>query len=334
MNNENHNNQINHKNHSSDMDKTGFIAYLQSKDLVLKTITNYVKYVGEFFAKTKKEDIQIVKPDILKFLEYLKNTRKVQNAYRSFYLTALNHYFSFLYENEKIAKNPCLFLKIHGITRKKLYKIYTPEELDQLFDNYYLLYVRNYDDSYMSKNYQKESRLSKERNALALSILINQGAMTGDIEKIEVGDVDLIKATLKIRGGKKSTPRTLPLKATQIGLFMHYLQNIRPQLLEYHATETNKLFLPLAKDSKKGTNHNTLIYGFFALTTLLKTIDKQLVNVLQIRASVITNWIKTEGLRKAQYLAGHRYVSSTERFLPNNLDNLIDDINKLNPFDF
>jgi site-specific recombinase XerD len=315
------------------MDKTGFIKYLEGKDFAVKTISNYVKYVGEFLAKTKKEDIQIVKPDVLKFLEYLKNTRKVQNAYRSFYLVALNHYFTFLYQTEKIAKNPCLFLKIRGIKRKTLYKIYTPEEMEELFDAYYQLFIRNYDGSHMPKNSQRQSKLSKERNALILSILINQGTTTGEIEKIELSDIDLIKATIKIRSARRGDIRTLPLKATQIGLFMNYLQKIRPQLSE---KDGNKLFTStLYRNGKqRKTKENDINYAFFALTTTLKSIDKQFVNVLQLRASVISFWIKTQGLRKAQYLAGHRYICTTERYVTNNLDGLIDDINKLHPFDF
>lgn len=314
------------------MDKQGFTGYLEGKNFAAKTITNYLKYVGQFSAKVRKEDIQVTKPDVLKFLEYLKNTRKVQNEYRSYYLNALNHYFTFLHQSGHIAQNPCLLLKIRGTNKKKLYKTYTPEELDLLFDNYYQLFVRGYDDSHIPFNNQKQSKLSKERNALALSILINQGATTTEIEKIELDDIDFIKASIKIQGGKKLNSRVLPLKATQIGLFMHYLQNIRPQLLAYHVTNTDKLFLPLAKDSRKGTSHDTLTYAFFALTNQLRGMDKQFLNVLQVRASVITNWIKTQGLRKAQYLAGHRYISTTEKYVVNNLDGLTDDISKLHPF--
>jgi site-specific recombinase XerD len=316
------------------MDKTGFIKYLEGKDLAIKTITEQTRLVNLFFAKVKKEELEITKPDVLQYLEYLKNKRKVQNHTRYQYLSALNHYFTFLYQAEKIAKNPCSFIKIQGLYTRKLYKIYTPEELEKLFDTYYQLFVRDFDDSYMCKNYQKQSRLSKERNALALSILINQGVTTTEIEKIELNDIDLMKATVKMHGNNQLKSRILPLKATQIGLFINYLQNIRPKLLEYHAIESNKLFLQVAKDNKKGTDHDTLNYAFFALTKILKGIDKQFVNTLQVRASVITNWIKTQGLRKAQYLAGHRYVSSTERYVCNNLDGLINDINKLHPFDF
>jgi site-specific recombinase XerD len=314
------------------MNKSRFIAYLEGKDFAIKTITSYVKYTEEFLKKTKKEELQITKPDVLKFLEYLKNTRKVQNAYRSYYLVALNHYFTFLYKEGKIAINPCLFLKIRGIKRKTLYKIYSAEEMEQLFDAYYQLFVCNYDDKHLPKNMQKISALSKERNALILSVLINQGITTGEIDRIEVNDIDLMKATIKIKGSKKLNDRVLPVKATQIGLFMNYLQNIRPQLVEYQKEDTNKLFLPLPNGNQKKTDTTTTQYAFYMLTNAIKTIDKQFINVLQIRASVITFWIKTQGLRKAQYLAGHRYISTTEKYLPNNLDNLTDDINKLHPF--
>jgi site-specific recombinase XerD len=322
------------------MDKNGFIAYLESKGFAINTIKNAVKYTEQFFTHIQKEDIQITKPDILKFLEYLKNSRKIQNAYRRHYLDALKHYFTFLGKNEQISKNPCLLLKIRGQKRKTLYKIYTPEELDALFDNYYQFFVCHYDDSHIPKNQRKRSALNKNKKALLLSVLVYQGTTTREIEKIEINDVDLIKATLKIRGGQHSNSRTLPLKATQIGLFMHYLQNIRPQFIEYQQKESDLLFLALPDAGKKGKTKvykNTLQLSnntFPMIAKQVKSIDEHFFNFKQVRASVITNWLKTQGLRKAQYLAGHRYISSTESYLPNNLDDLIDDINKLHPFDF
>jgi site-specific recombinase XerD len=125
----------------------GFTAYLESKDITAHTIACYVKFVELFLEKVQKEDVQITKPDVLKHLEYLKNNRKIQNNTRQHHLSALNHYFTFLLRNGLIVENPCFLLKIRGIKRKTLYKIYTIEELEQLCDSYYQLFVRNYDDS-------------------------------------------------------------------------------------------------------------------------------------------------------------------------------------------
>jgi len=315
------------------MDTKGFTTYLEGKNLASLTIALYIRSVGVFFSHLKKEETEITKPDILKHLEYLKNSRKQQNKSRKIHLTAINHYFSFLYNAGQIAKNPASFLEIRGVKRKTLHKIYTPDELDELLDSYYQLFVRGYDYSrFKGTISRKQSELGRERNAAILTILVHQGVFTSEIIKMETDDLDLRKATIKIRGSKKHNERTLPLKASQMGILMHYLQNIRPQLLEYQGAETEKLFLALPAIDKKKKDGDMTDKVFSQLTAQIKTIDRQFTNSRQIRASVITHWIKTHGLRKAQNLAGHKNVISTEEYLSNNLDDLTNDINKLHPF--
>jgi integrase/recombinase XerD len=46
---------------------------------------------------------------------------------------------------------------------------------------------------------------------------------------------------------------------------------------------------------------------------------------------VISYWIAVYGLRKAQYLAGHRFISSTEEYQQQDLDELQGDIDKFHP---
>jgi site-specific recombinase XerD len=317
-----------------------FIKYLEKKDFAPTTQKGLLFRVQMFFKWAKVynersriiEAEQVTKPDVLRYLEYLKNRKGYQNTSRSHVLVALNHYFTFLQKSGQIDKNPCNFLKIRGTQGKKLYKLYTCEELDTLFDNFYHFFVRNFDDSKIPKSTRNQVILSRERNAVVLSVLLNQGVITGEIERIKTSDLDLTKAILKIRGGILGNERILPLKAAQIGLFINYLQNIRPQFIEYQAKESDKLFLSLHESSNKKTNGGTLKSAFTILSKQLKSIDKQFINFKQVRASLITFWLKTYGLRKAQHFAGHRSVSTTERYKPNNLDALTDDINKMNPF--
>jgi site-specific recombinase XerD len=313
------------------MDKKGFIKYMETKGFAQRTKEGHLQNLDMFFNHVKQADIQVTKPDVLRYLEHLKN-RGLQNVTRKSHLTSISHYFTFLCKDGQRADNPCWFLKIRGTNKRTLYRIYSPEELDELFDAYYQLFVRAYDDSRQRHDLQRRySALSKERNALILSILIHQGATTPEIDRIETGDIDLIRATIQIRGGKHCADRILPLKATQIGLFMNYLQKIRPQFVEYHAKESNRLFLPLVTNDPKQLNHKRIdIYGLLAKQ--IKQIDKRFINYTQIRASVITFWLKTHGLRKAQYMAGHRNISTTEAYLPNNMEDLASDINRLHPF--
>lgn len=68
-----------------------------------------------------------------------------------------------------------------------------------------------------------------------------------------------------------------------------------------------------------------------SLTT--PTIVKSLAVILEhLRASVITHWVQVYDLRKAQYLAGHRHVSSTEAYKQQVLDELQADVKKFHPF--
>ena len=314
------------------MNKNEFTEYLEGKGLAPRTQKEYLSSAELFFAWAKKEDLQVTKPDVLRYLEYLKN-KGLQNISRRNQLIALNHYFSFLYQSEQITANPCLLLKIRGANKKTLFKIYTPEELDVLFDNYYQLFVRGYDYSHQKQEKQIQYlKLNRERNAVILSVLANQGIITREIKGIEMGDLDLTKATIKIRGEKRLNDRTLPLKASQMGLLINYLQNIRPQLTEYQTKESEKLFLPLPAKKYETTDYDIGRGVIGSLTTQIKSIDKQFINFQHVRASVIAYWIKTQGLRKAQHFAGHRNISTTERYLANNLDDLTDDINKLHPF--
>ena len=63
----------------------------------------------------------------------------------------------------------------------------------------------------------------------------------------------------------------------------------------------------------------------------LRKINSRIKNFEQIRASVITQWVKQYDLRKAQYLDGHKYVGSTEKCKANNIDELQGDITKFHP---
>lgn len=309
-----------------------FIKYLQSKNLAKSSITHYTDYISKFFTYTGKEAEQVKKKDILKYLQYLQDKKNYENITRRNHLIALNHYFTFLLKNERVTSNPTTLIKIRGTHKKHLYKTYTPEELEQLFDSYYQLFIRTFDNNHIPKNQRRQSALSKERNASILSIMLNQGTTTKEIDKILLQDIDLTKATLKIRGGKKSNERILPLKAEQIGLLINYTQNLRPKLLEYHTEDSEKLFLPLAEFSKENTKSATIMGVFKPLTKQMKTLDKHFLNFRQVRASVITHWLQMHGLRKAQYYAGHKYISTTENYLPNDMESLTDDIAKYNPF--
>jgi site-specific recombinase XerD len=304
-------------------------SYLQAKNLSNTTQTAYQRHVNLFLEWHTKEPQNTTKKDILNYLSYLQTNKNQANITRKNALISLKHYFDFL----DFDANPTTFLTIRGTKKKHLYKTYTAEELTQIYDNFYHTFIRTFDDKNIPKNQQEQSYLSRNRNFAIIGFLLFNGLNTNEIQNIALKDLDLIQAKVTIKSTSKSCARTLNLSAQQIGSLMNYLQNIRPKFLSYQQDrESQNLFLPLPEAGRSRTEKTNLMGIFKQLSKNMAEIQKDFQKFKQIRASVITNWLKTEGLRKTQYLAGHRYISSTEHYQPNDLEALTDEIEKFNPF--
>jgi site-specific recombinase XerD len=91
-----------------------------------------------------------------------------------------------------------------------------------------------------------------------------------------------------------------------------------------HPKIENQLFISI-----NGSENikNSLLHLFKAIQKLNPVI----LYPKQIRASVIVHWLKNHNLWQVQYMAGHKYVSGTERYHLNNLDELQSKLEKLHP---
>ena len=88
---------------------------------------------------------------------------------------------------------------------------------------------------------------------------------------------------------------------------------------------TQELFLNLGESTRKNNLFAMLLKHLQQMNGKIKTLE-------QVRASVIVHWLKSHNLRKVQIMAGHRYISSTENYKANNLDDLKEDIKNYHPF--
>ena len=152
-----------------------FINYLESKNHSKTTQKAYLRNVNLFLEWYKKEPINCTKKDILKYLEHLQNKKLQENITRRNALIAINHYFTFLHKNEEVQSNPTALIKIRGTHKRQLYKIYTAEELNNLYDNYYHTFIRNFEDLCFAsriggipENQRQQTLLSRQRFILCL----------------------------------------------------------------------------------------------------------------------------------------------------------------------
>lgn len=307
-----------------------FKNFLRQQGKSPVTIKEYTRQVNLFISWYGDQDtINVQKKDILNYLSYLKHCKNHQAVSSNHALISLRHYFDSLIGQGIICLNPTALIKLRGVKKRRLHYIYNPEELTELADNYYQLYVKTAREKALSgirPTLYKESYHAQTRNHVILLFFIHQGLTTREVLHLQTEDIDLHKATVTVQTTTRGRDRTLPLHATQTGMLIHYINEVRPLLT--NKTQNDTLFLPV----RQGNGEKHAARALIQLTTALKRIDRHFATLAQIRASIITYWIKTYGLRKAQYMAGHKSIVSTEEYLPNHIEDLADDITKFNPF--
>ncbi len=235
------------------------------------------------------------------------------------YLNHIGKFYNFLLSEKTVTVNPVAHIKVQGIKRKVYYDILNVEELQTLYNLYPVSIVIQ--DKHMPP--QSKNILSRKRNKVILSLLIYQGLRVEEISALELQDLQLREGKITIHAKRRTAARIMKLESHQVYELMDYIHETRKEFLEVKGV-TSKLFLQWkTKDNFHNITHLML--------THLRTINSRVKNFDQLRASVITAWLRQYDLRKVQYLAGHKYVSSTEEYKANNIDELQDDVTKYHP---
>ena len=162
------------------------------------------------------------------------------------------------------------------------------------------------------------------RNRVIVGLLVHQALTAREIGRLRVGDVDLSAATVWVRTGNRSRGRGLALVAGQVMQLHDYLTNGRPRLLGKSATD--HLILTGRGTPERGGGVQYLV------ETLRDLVPDKRVNPLTIRQSVLALKLR-EGtdLRKVQVFAGHRTISSTERYRETDLEELQRAVERFHP---
>ena len=294
----------------NEKDQPEFIKYLLQKGYSIKSGERYLKDIELFKKWLDKENITeeaVSYNDITHYIQSKKG--KVKQITIQTVLASLKQYYNYLQELGFVTENPTLNVQIKGIKRKVLHNILSKQELEKIYFNY--------------KNLESES-LSKKRNEIIVSLLVYQGLNTNDLQSLITKDVKLREGKIFVKGSRRSNERTLKLESHQILDFMEYQLKTRATILQETKKETDLFFVTQGSSLKLQNVMQKLMQE-------LHKQNKQVESVKQIRASVITGWLKIYNLREVQYFAGHRYVSSTENYLINDLEDLKEDINKYHP---
>jgi site-specific recombinase XerD len=307
-----------------------FKEWLIIKGYSSTTVATIIKAVDYFLLWSEKENINDVTEtthnDIIAYIQHynIKGTGKKTIAH---YIMHLKKYFDWLMSEGEVTDNPCSAIKIKGIKRKVLYEILSMEELEKLYNDYATEIIIEKTDRMKCPPPMIMHTLARRRNKIILGLFIYQALRSEEIIRLQVADVKLREGKIFVAAANRSNERTLKLESHQVFDLLDYINDTRKQILHHRSitTPNQELFLNLGESNRKNN-----LFGM--LVTHLKQMNSKVKSLDQLRASVIVHWLKLYNLRKVQIMAGHRYISSTESYKANNLDDLKEDIKNYHPF--
>lgn len=291
--------------------------YSPSTAVTTIQITEYFRKwaVGESITELE----EICYQDAMMFIQWSSKHGASQKTIAN-YLSHVRKFYQFLMSEGAVKENPVAHIKVQGIKRKVYHDILNTEELHQLYQQYPTT-IEHEPGKIIPP--QRKNILSRRRNKVILSLLIYQGLRVEEVAAINLQDLQLREGKITIHSQRRTAARIMKLESHQVYELMDYIHEIRKQFIEVHG-KSDKLFLQW---KTKNNFHNITQQ----MLKNLRKINSRIKNCDQIRASVITQWLKQYDIRKVQYLAGHKYVSSTEEYKANNIDELENDIAKFHP---
>ncbi|WP_281986983.1 tyrosine-type recombinase/integrase [Aquimarina aggregata] len=295
--------------------KTTFASYLYDKKYSEHTIKVYLIKNDRFMAWLQEQGIKAARIDYKRLLQYVKflHTKKYKRASINGELNAIKQYFDYLVNESYRTDNPAKGLVVKGEQKKVLYNLLSSDILEDL----YYSYPTDHKNSFI--------QASLQRDKVLLGFMVYQGITAQEVCNLQEEHVVLMRGKIIIPSTRKSNSRELELKSWQVLELQHYQQHVRAYLLNYSRTTQNEeQFFYGSKPQINGI-----------ITRIIKRVKKyngEIRNHNHIRSSVIVNWMKQyDDLRKVQYLAGHKHITSTEKYVQDDLENLHEIVNNFHP---
>ena len=248
---------------------------------------------------------------LLRYAKYLQATKKYERQSTNNELRAVKLYYDYLMELDEAVENPAEDMVIRGTRTKAIGNLLTEEELEDLYYNY------------ETKHHDTFFHATKRRDKVVVGLMVFQGITAVELHHLQEEYLQLHKGKVDIPGTRRSNARTLKLQPAQMMGMMEYTDTVRPYLAKRSEVQNPEKFIFGGIDQMHSITQR-IVHN-------LKKYNHKVTGCSQLRTSVITNWLSKHNLRQVQYMAGHRYISSTEKYLQDDLENLHDMVNNFHP---
>ena len=272
-----------------------FKAYLRRHNYSGASVQVFCDNVRLFLNWWQGEIHEVVYNDVI---AYIKHCRDKGNKPATLNLAAksLWHYFNHL----GYAKNPAEHVHIKGGQRYTPHRILDRSTLRAMYENW------------------PQDTATQIRNKCIVGLIVFQALRSGEVMALTTQDISINFGVVKVSSVQRSVARKLTLQPKQLPLLQQYITEIHPVFVQAKPQATGRLFLTW----RNGLAPNALANTLHRISEKLKADYAEFTGFKQVRASVITHWLKTHNLRQVQQMAGHRYLSSTEQYRQNDMQEL------------
>ena len=281
-----------------------FTEYLQQKKYSPVTVDRYRIYSKRFLTWLQDEDLQpesFTYTDLLEFMRCCQNNGTTKRTVHNI-LCIVRHYCNYLISEKKRNDNPAAGVFIKGLVRKLPTNLLSFEEMEELYKQYSI---------------QLHVDASKK---IMLGLMIYQGLSVGEVMRLQAHHIKIKDGKILIKATKRTGESLLHLQAIQLPELQNYLAQ--------NKFKEGSLFIESRRKEISERNINNRVNYMF---DQLRKLNPKNINAKQDRSSVITHWVRTNNLRQVQYMAGHKYVSSTSRYQVSNLDDLQNELQQHHP---
>ncbi|NQY08687.1 MAG: site-specific integrase [Flavobacteriales bacterium] len=286
-----------------------FEKYLIDNGMYYKVASKYCAMVAKYLVWVDQQGLQpdkVIRSEYTNFEEYCRTELGNMDSTVLAKRTAIKRYNYFMQYSTNSAYNHYKKAKEHTVPTN----ILEPETLSDIYNNL------------------QDRTIVLKRDRCIFGMVIFQGLTRSELERLTLSDIDLNNSQLYVAAQRTTNARKLEINSRQIMHLHSYINEIRAELIKLKPKhrDTDRLFVSLGIS-------NNLNGTLYRMIREAKKQFPQFISLLQIRQSVITQWEKESGVLEAMVKAGHRNVSSTERYELSKYGELRDELQKVHPLE-
>ena len=270
------------------------------------TVASYMRDIHQFaeYMEERGEPIEgSTQETISGYLQWLSDNQK-SPATISRALASLKSMFLFALNNDRIAQNPVVNIKVEK-AEKKLPQILTGREVELLLKQ------------------PKLTDMKGCRDKAILEVLYATGIRVSELISLDISDVNLLGSFIHCANGMKS--RIIPLYPEAVDALKEYISNARPKMIAVK-TET-ALFVNIAGERMTRQGCWKIIKSYQSMARIKKDITPH-----TLRHSFAAHLLENGAdLHSIQEMLGHSDISSTQVYAQLVKQNLKSVYNRYHP---